>query len=145
MINNESYFSVGVLYSSQELIKDILNNDPIYHKKFMKKHKYCVASTKAIMKTVLDCGWIELGKDTLIVSNKGKKLSESRTMADALQKQIIDMITTYKPIWSALFLHNTSKEAYIFFPQEIKQCFDEAECGEGFWKEVIRVSKEVNK
>jgi hypothetical protein len=120
-------FSVGILYSSQRLLKLVHENILTLSQLQDQFKKFYVASSKYVIDLCKTCGWIEINSDGYLqVTRKGQEVLLSDSVVGMLRLQLKHYIYTTKPSWSRV-LHYGRKEAFQYFPNEVKQCFEEAE------------------
>ncbi|MFC6334253.1 protein NO VEIN domain-containing protein [Paenibacillus septentrionalis] len=119
--------SVGILYSSQRLIKLICDNLMTTNEILEQFTKIYVARTPYVLDLCRTCRWVEISPTGFLqVTNRGLEILEAQSITEKLRIQIKHYIYTLKPTWSKV-LHYGRKEALHHFPQEIIQCFKEAE------------------
>lgn len=119
--------SVGILYSSQRLLKLIQNNQMSTHELIEQFNKIYVAGTSYVLDTCISCGWLEVNLSGLLqITNKGQEILAAQSATEQLRAQLKHYIYTIKPRWSKV-LHYGRAEAVQHFPKEIVQCFEEAE------------------
>lgn len=131
-------FSVGVLYSSLEFLK-LLLQDPIDIENFRSSFTcYIVASPDDVLKVCQDCGWIQLDSNGYIqVAQNGVRLLDCNDYALSLRLQIQDLIRTYQPTWAKRMRHGRA-EVQKFFNDDVVQCFREAGLLSDWSEETIR-------
>jgi hypothetical protein len=131
-------FSVGVLYSSIEFLK-LLLQEPIDSENFRASFtRYIVASPDDVLKVCQECGWIHLDNSGYIqVAPTGKRLLDCNDYALSLRIQIQDLIRTYQPTWAKRMRHGRA-EVQKFFPDDVVQCFREAGLLSAWTNETIR-------
>lgn|SRR5690606_14124050 len=118
-------FSVGILYSSQRLLKLVSENKLTLSQ--LQDKKFFVASSKYVIDLCKTCGWIENNPEGYLqVTRKGTEVLASESVVEMLRLQLKHFIYTTKPAWSKV-LHYGRLEALQYFPNEVKQCFEEAE------------------
>lgn len=119
--------SVGILYSSQRLIKLVRENLLTINEILEQFTKIYVASTPYVIDICKSCGWLEISPSGFLqVTSKGLEILEARSTTEKLRNQLKHYIYTSKPRWSKV-LHYGRTEALQHFPKEIIQCFEEAE------------------
>lgn len=129
---------MGVLYSSIEFLK-LLLQEPIDIENFRTSFtRYIVASPDDVLKVCQECGWIQLDNSGYIqVAQNGRRLLDSTDYALSLRIQIQDLIRTYQPTWAKRMRHGRA-EVKKFFPDDVMQCFREAELLSDWTNETIR-------
>ncbi|MEK4284196.1 DUF3883 domain-containing protein [Ureibacillus sp. FSL K6-0165] len=131
-------FSVGILYSIQKFLY-FISNSTIKATEFNNAfQRYEATSPQIILEVTENCNWIQLDKNgNLTTTVRGKEIIEQKDMTYALRVQLKHMIEMNKPSWSYL-IHKGRKEAFQYFPSNVKQCFKEAELMNSYDKEVIK-------
>ncbi|OZQ67680.1 hypothetical protein CA600_08365 [Paenibacillus sp. VTT E-133280] len=131
-------FSVGILYSSQNFLKLVKDNEinsldfPDMFKKF-----YVVADAKTVLETSLECKWVTLKENNhLKLTKRGEAVLFPHQPFQRLRVQLAYLIETYKPSWAPLITFGRA-EAVKYFSSEVKQCFSEAYLLEGYDQDVI--------
>ncbi|MBA9085988.1 hypothetical protein FHR92_002460 [Fontibacillus solani] len=119
--------SVGLFYSSQRLVKLICDNLITTNEILQHFTKMYVASTPYVIDLCKSCGWVEINPSGFLqVTGKGFEILEVQSITERLRIQLKHYIYTLKPSWSKV-MHFGRTEALQHFPQEIIQCFEEAE------------------
>lgn len=122
-----SSFSVGILYSSQRLLKLVNENLMTTHQVLDQFKKIYVAGTTYVIDTCKACGWLEVNSSGYLqITSKGQDVLNAQSSNEMLRVQLRHYIYNIKPVWSRV-LHYGRTEAIQYFPKEIKQCFEEAE------------------
>lgn len=131
--------SVGILYSSHRLLKQVGENLPINASEFPHMfQKYYVASSKLVLEASLKCKWLEINLNGyLVVTTLGEDIIKCSTPAMAIREQLKHYIYAFKPSWSKI-LHNGRAEVLYFLPHEIKQCIEEADLVNNYDDETIK-------
>jgi hypothetical protein len=130
-------FSVGILYSVQAFLK-FIKETPLKTAEFSTLFKRFEATSSPLVLAVAEeCNWIKLDvTGTIRVSEFGNEVITQTSMRDSLRVQLKHLVETYKPPWSYL-IHKGRKEAFQFFPSNVKQCFKEAELIHSYDSDVI--------
>lgn len=123
---NKNNFSVGVLYSATDFLKQ-LNTTPIEYDGFLASFKkFSVASADAVLELSQDCDWVSINKEGIIqVTERGMNILTQANYTSQLRVQIVDMIERYQPTW-AKRIPNGRAEARSALSKEAEQCFKEA-------------------
>ncbi|WP_060209926.1 DUF3883 domain-containing protein [Sporosarcina koreensis] len=131
-------FSVGILYSVQKFLF-FINETEIKATEFsIAFNRYESTSSQLVLEVAEGCQWIQLDLEgNLSVTAKGKEILTQRDMLYALRVQLKHLIEMVKPSWSYL-IHKGRKEAFQYFPSDVKQCFKEAELINSYNKDVIK-------
>lgn len=119
-------FSVGVLYSSQELLS-FVGEKKMSPDDFCSSFKtFAVASATDVLEIAQRCNWVALSMDgTMVVTSRGKLVLGMTTQEEGLRLQIKHAIEVFQPAW-AQRMRNGREEVRRYLPTEIHQCFDEA-------------------
>lgn len=130
-------FSVGILYSVQNFLK-FINETPLKATDFSTSFiRYELTSPQIVLEVAESCNWIQLDTEgNLSITEKGFEILNQKDMLYALRVQLKHLIELMKPPWAYL-IHKGRKEAFQFFPPEVKQCFKEAELINSYSKDVI--------
>ncbi|MBE0340720.1 DUF3883 domain-containing protein [Paenibacillus sp. 28ISP30-2] len=119
--------SVGILYSSQKLLIIVRDNQISANELLEQFKKIYVAGTSFVIDTCKICGWVEVNiSGCLQITKIGKEILSTQSSVEQLRAQLKYYIYSIKPRWSRV-LHYGRTEAVQHFPQEIVQCFEEAE------------------
>lgn len=131
-------FSVGILYSVQTFLK-FINETSIKATEFSSLFKRFEATSAQLVLEVADgCNWIKLDLEGNIrLSEQGNEILFQENMRNALRVQLKHLIEEFEPSWSYL-IHKGRKEAFQYFPSDVKQCFKEAELINSFDPDVIK-------
>lgn len=131
-------FSVGVLYSAVEFLKQ-LNYCPLNIDNFRESfERYIVASADEVLKVSQECGWIFLNSQGYInITAQGQTLLEPTDYQQTLRLQMRDVIAAYQPTWSKRLRHGRA-EVRTFLAGDIAQCFREAGLLDDWNDELIR-------
>lgn len=131
-------FSVGILYSVQEFLK-FVKETPVKSNEFVRLFNRFEASSPTIVLDIAESSnWIKIDLDsTVVVTQKGEDIVSESNMTGALRVQLKHLIGETKPSWAYL-IHKGRKEAYQYFPSNVKQCFKEAELIDSYDPEVVR-------
>lgn len=131
-------FSVGILYSVQKFLQFISETE-IKATEFSTAFKrYEATSSQMVLEVAEGCNWIQLDiNGNLSITAKGKEILTQKDMLYALRVQLKHLIEMVKPSWSFL-IHKGRKEAFQYFPSDVKQCFKEAELINSYHKDVIK-------
>lgn len=132
------YFSVGILYSAQELLKfiksnpKIISNFPEVFKSFDN-----VASAKAVFNICQKCEWIKLDIDGYLeLTDKSDGILSNTHVEKILRIQIQHLIEAYKPTWIPLLTRGRS-EALKYLPVDVVQCLRDADLITSYSSDVI--------
>ena len=118
-------FSVGIIYSSKDFLKFIIEKSIKSDEFEAAFQKYKYASPSTILELCFKCGWLSFKTDGLVIpTERGKSIAE-QSYTDALLAQLEDMIKTYNPSWASL-IPKGREETRHFLPDNVKQCFKEA-------------------
>ncbi|OZV10839.1 hypothetical protein CIW83_18105 [Tissierella sp. P1] len=129
-------FSVGVLYSSHNLLDEI-NKDIINDISFLKSYKkYIVANSKDIFDVSLKCSWITISNMNIRLTKRGFEILQASSTVDKLRLQLIDLVCYFRPSW-AMSIPYGRKEALHFMPIDVKQCFEEANLVDNYSEDTI--------
>ena len=131
-------FSVGILYSVQKFLR-FINENEIKATEFSTAfNRYESTSSQMVLEVAEGCNWIQLDLGgNLSVTAKGFEILNQKDMLYALRVQLKHLIEMVKPSWSYL-IHKGRKEAFQYFPSDVKQCFKEAELINSYDKDVIK-------
>ncbi|MBF7155073.1 protein NO VEIN domain-containing protein [Bacillus albus] len=131
-------FSVGILYSAQTFL-EFINKTTIKATEFSSLFKrFETTSSQLVLEVAGGCNWITVDVEGNIrLSEQGKEILIQDNMRDALRVQLKYLIEEFKPSWSYL-IHKGRKEAFQYFPTNVKQCFKEAELINSFDPDVIK-------
>jgi hypothetical protein len=131
-------FSVGILYSVQEFLK-FVKETPVKTSEFVTLFKrFEATSPPLILELAENSNWIKIDLDSNVsVTSKGEEVVYEANMKDALRVQLKHLIGDFKPTWSYL-IHKGRKEAYQYFPSDVRQCFKEAELIDSYEQDVVR-------
>lgn len=131
-------FSVGILYSVQKLLQ-FISDTKIKATEFSTAfNRYESTSSQIVLEVAESCNWIQLDiEGNLSVTAKGNEILTQKDMFHALRVQLKHLIELVKPSWSYL-IHKGRKEAFQYFPSDVKQCFKEAELINSYDRDVIK-------
>lgn len=132
-------FSVGILYSVQSFLK-LISRTTINETEFLSAFvdRYELTTSQKVLKVAEDYNWIKLDiYGCLAVSEKGNEIISQDDMLNGLRVQLSHLIEKVKPTWSYL-IHKGRKEAYQYFPAEVKQCFRDADLINSYNLDVIK-------
>lgn len=131
-------FSVGILYSAQELLgfiksnPKVVTNFPEIFKTFDN-----VASAKVVFEICQKCEWIKLDIDGYLeLTDKSDDILASTSIEKALRIQMQHLIEAYKPPWIPLLTRGRS-ESLKYLPVDVIQCLREAELTTSYSDDVI--------
>lgn len=131
-------FSVGILYSVQKFLRFISDNKLKTTEFYTAFNRYEATSSQIVLEVAESCNWIQLDLEgNLSVTAKGNEILVQKDMLYALRVQLKHLIEKVKPSWSYL-IHKGRKEAFQYFPADVKQCFKEAELINSYHKDVIK-------
>jgi Domain of unknown function (DUF3883) len=118
--------SVGTLYAIQDLF-DHLEQHLIAKDEFLSGFsKYGTSTALDVYDTASELSWIcTADSGQLVPTLIGKKANQGIDRPSKLRCQLAKIIEANHPTWAAL-LPKGRKEAVAGFPEEIRQCFDEA-------------------
>jgi len=141
-------FSVGVLYSSQELLT-FVGEKNVSPEEFCSSFKtFAVASAVDVLEIAQRCNWVALSMDgRMVVTSRGLLVLKATTQAAGLRLQIKHAIETFQPAW-AQRMRNGREEVRRYLPVEVRQCFDEAGLMDdwdepliGWWDELAQAAR----
>lgn len=131
-------FSVGILYSVQKFLRFISETEIKATEFSTAFSRYEATSSQMVLEVAEGCNWIQLDiNGNLSLTTKGNEVLTQKDMLYALRVQLKHLIEMVKPSWSFL-IHKGRKEAFQFFPSDVKQCFKEAELINSYHKDVIK-------
>ncbi len=118
--------SVGTLYAIQDLF-EYLEEHSIAKDEFLGGFsKYGTSTAQDVYDTATQLSWVCTAESGQIVPTLiGKEAHQGIDRPAKLRCQLAKVIETTHPIWAALLPKGRS-EAIAGFPEEIRQCFDEA-------------------
>jgi hypothetical protein len=118
--------SVGTLYAIQDLF-DHLDAYSLAKEEFLSGfQKYGTSTAQEVYQTATQLSWICTAESGQIVPTLiGKEAHKGSDRAAKLRCQLEKIIETTQPPWAALLPKGRS-EAIVGFPEEIRQCFEEA-------------------
>lgn len=120
-------FSVGLLYSSQELLKLIKANSGVSKNFGTIFSTFQVASADEVLKLAQNGKWIIFSPDGRAeITKDGFEILNSPTPIEALRIQLKHLIWELQPSWAHLLIKGRFEASKGFSP-EIQQCFTEAE------------------
>lgn len=130
-------FSVGILYSSQELLS-LVGAGQITKEDFINSFvRFKVASADVVFKQCIDCGWLEVAVDgSLSVSSQGKLVLAPEPPELRLRTQLVHLIDSTSPSWISRVRYGRGELEYSI-PPAVRQCFDEAGLFEQWTDELI--------
>lgn len=131
------FFSVGILYSVCDFLK-LVKETPGIDQKFPDMFStFSVASPKAIFEVSQRCEWVNMNIiGYLEVTSTGLQILDSKSPEEALRLQLSHLIDVYTPSWTPLISRGRS-ETMKYLPQNIQQCFREADLLDSTSDEVI--------
>lgn len=141
-------FSVGVLYSSQELLS-FVDEKNISPEEFCSAFKtFAVASAADVLEIAQRCHWVALSMNgTMIVTSRGQLVLGATSQAEGLRLQIKHAIEILQPAW-AQRMRNGREEVRRYLSAEVSQCFEEAGLMDdwdepmiGWWDELAQVAR----
>jgi hypothetical protein len=119
--------SVGVLYSSQELIHFVGDRFLSIEDFRGSFRTFAVASATEVLDLVQRCNWIALSADgRMTVTERGLAVTRASSQEVALRVQIKHVIEILQPAW-AQRMRNGRMEVRDYLPSEVRQCFQEAD------------------
>lgn len=129
-------FSVGVLYSTQELLR-FVGEKNMSPDEFCSSFKtFAVAAAIDVLEIAQRCSWIALTVDgRMAVTARGQVVLKASSQEAGLRMQIKHAIEVFQPAW-AQRMRNGREEVRRYLPAEILQCLDEAGLMED-WDELI--------
>jgi len=118
--------SVGILYSCHEFLRYV-DEEHLAAKDLIEFFdRFYVAKSSYVLELSQQCSWILVAQDGSIeVTPSGTEIS-LKTPEHALRDQIRDYILCVRPPWSGL-LPRGREEAVLYFSDDVRQCFDEAD------------------
>ncbi len=120
-------FSVGLLYSSQELLKLIKANSGVSKNFGTIFSTFQVASADEVLKLAQNGKWIIFSPDGRAeITKDGLEVLNSPTPIESLRIQLKHLIWELQPTWAHLLIKGRFEASKGFSP-EIQQCFNEAE------------------
>jgi hypothetical protein len=133
-------FSVGLLYSAQDLIRYI-NKNTLAASDFLKQFpNYNLIRTSSSEKVLEICqiiNWIQINScGYMVLTDSARPIIDSASYKECLREQLKSIILILRPSWSKLIPHGR-KQTLDFLPEEIFQCFDEAGLVEGRAEEIV--------
>jgi hypothetical protein len=147
------YFSVGILYSAQDLLRFIKENPKVVSN-FSEVFKSFdnVASAKAVFEICQKCEWIRLDVDGYLeLTEKSEDILNTTSVEKTLRIQIQHLIESYKPTWIPLLTRGRS-EALKYLPIDVIQCLREAELTTSYsddvilwWDKIGKISRRTGK
>ena len=118
-------FSVGILYSVQEFLR-FAHTTPLSAELFSKQTRFVLVSPQEILQVSQDCNWVRLTIDgTIVVTERGQIIIEAIDANLRLRLQIEDLISFFRPSWSARIRFGR-EETIPYMPPDVKQCFVES-------------------
>ena len=120
--------SVGTLYAIQDLF-DHLEQHLVAKEEFLTGFsKYGTSTALDVYDTATELSWIcTAHSGQLVPTLIGKEANQGIDRPAKLRCQLAKIIEANHPTWAAL-LPKGRKEAVAGFPEEIRQCFEEAFC-----------------
>lgn len=147
------YFSVGMLYSAQELLR-FLNSNPRIVSPFSDSLKAFnnIASAKVVFEICQKCEWVRLDIDGYLeLTNKTDDILADAPVEKILRVQIQHLIEAYKPTWIPLLTRGRS-EALKHLPVDVVQCLREADLTTSYsddvilwWDKIGKISRRTGK
>lgn len=129
-------FSVGVLYSAQEFTAYVSMNEVSVEEFKAAFGRFSVAKPEDILQLATKCNWVDFHPDGICrVTQKGRNILLDDPIK-CLRIQLCDLIFSEEPPWAAR-IPNGRSEAVKFFPEEVLQCFREAELLKGWDPEIV--------
>lgn len=132
------YFSVGMLYSAQELLR-FLSLNPRIVSPFSDSLKAFdnIASAKVVFEICQKCEWVRINIDGYLeLTTKADDILVDASAEKILRIQIQHLIEAYKPTWIPLLTRGRS-EALIHLPVDVVQCLREADLTTSYSEDVI--------
>ncbi len=118
--------SVGTLYAIQDLF-DHLEEHLVAKEEFLAGFtKYGTSTALDVYDTATELSWIcTAHSGQLVPTLIGKEANQGTDRPTKLRCQLAKIIEANHPVWAAL-MPKGRKEAVAGFPEEIRQCFEEA-------------------
>ena len=118
--------SVGTLYAIQDLFEHFERRLIAKDEFLTGFSKYGTSTALDVYDTATELSWIcTADSGQLVPTLIGREANKGTDRPSKLRCQLAKIIETDHPVWAAL-LPKGRKEAVAGFPEEIKQCFDEA-------------------
>lgn len=118
--------SVGTLYAIQDLFGHLEGHSVAKDDFLSGFSKYGTSTAEDVYHTATELSWICTAESGQIVPTLiGKEAHRGADRPAKLRCQLAKTIETTQPTWAAL-LPKGRREAIVGFPEEIRQCFDEA-------------------
>lgn len=132
------YFSVGILYSAQELLRfikanpNVVSNFPEAFRSFSN-----VASIKAVFEICQMCEWVRLDTNGYLeLTEKSDGILDDVSEEIKLRIQLHHLIEACRPTWMPLLTKGRS-EALKYLPVDVVQCLREADLTGSYSDDVI--------
>jgi len=118
--------SIGTLYAIQDLF-DHLSEHTVVRDEFLDGFtKYGSSTATDVYETATRLSWIcTADNGQLVPTELGKVANQGENRPIKLRFQLSNIIESTRPVWAGL-LPKGRKEAEAGFPEEIRQCFEEA-------------------
>ena len=118
--------SIGTLYAIQDLFEHLAAHS-VAESEFLEGFsKYGSSTAKDVYETATRLSWIcTADSGQLVPTAIGRAAHQGHDRATKLRFQLANIIESTRPVWGGL-LPNGRKEAKAGFPDEIRQCFEEA-------------------
>ena len=134
-------FSVGLLYSSQELLKYIITNSLKVNEfidKFPNYSLFGESSSEKVLEICQEANWININSQgQILLSESARIIIDSKDYKEMLRNQIKSIILISHPTWSKLIPFGR-KHTLDYLPDEIYECFDHADLTKGYDEEIIK-------
>ncbi len=130
-------FSVTTLYDIKQFLELLLSSkvSEVEFKHHFKFFRYSIA--QKVLEVVFKCGWCKLTKENIFeITDKGRLIAESELNL-SLRFQLQDLISNYNPVWAAV-LQKGRSEARNFLPDDVMQCFREADLFGALNEDIIK-------
>jgi len=130
--------SVGVLYSSQELLR-IVHDGGVRLDEFDDMfRKIEVADAKVVLELSQQCNWLRVSESgTLVITERGTSILSAGGSEHCLRQQLADAIGALNPPWARKITLGRF-EVLKVLPRNVAQCFRDCALLEGTADEVVR-------
>lgn len=146
-------FSVGILYSAQEILRFIKGNPRVlsgFSEIFDSLDT--VASPKIVFEVCQRCEWVQIDVDGYVnLTDKADSIVADYPSEIILRTQLHHLIDAYKPTWIPLLTRGRN-ESIKYLPQDIVQCLREADLLNTYsdevvlwWDKVGKISRRTDK